>query len=48
MRAPKDSNCPHLSRTDSNCDRTINVLDVVYLIAYVFRGGPKPCDPCAL
>jgi hypothetical protein len=23
----------------------VNVSDAVYLIAYVFGGGPGPCDP---
>ncbi len=31
---------------DANGDRSINVADAVYIIAYVFRGGPAP-EPLA-
>jgi hypothetical protein len=27
---------------DANCDGEVNVGDVVYIINYVFRGGPAP------
>ena len=29
---------------DVNCDADINVSDVVYLINYLFKGGPEPCS----
>jgi hypothetical protein len=31
---------------DVNCDGSANVGDAVYLIAYIFRGGPPPCAGC--
>lgn len=31
---------------DSNCDGSVNVGDAVYLINFVFRGGPEPCNAC--
>jgi hypothetical protein len=30
---------------DANCDGAVNIRDAVYLIAYIFNGGPKPGDP---
>ncbi len=30
---------------DVNCDGTANITDAVYLIQYIFGGGPAPCDP---
>ena len=30
---------------DVNCDGTANITDAVYLITYIFGGGPVPCDP---
>jgi hypothetical protein len=30
---------------DSNCSGDVNVGDAVYIINYIFRGGPPPCDP---
>jgi hypothetical protein len=38
----------HRSQTacgDVNCDGTANITDAVYLIQYIFGGGPAPCDP---
>jgi len=29
---------------DVNCDRKVSVSDVVYLINYLFKGGPPPCQ----
>ena len=43
-----DPNCPHLDRGDINCDGIENILDVVSMIDFVYRGGPPPCDPCLL
>lgn len=30
---------------DSNADGAVNISDAVYLIAYIFAGGPAPCPP---
>lgn len=30
-------------RGDVNVDRIINVGDVVYLVSYLYKGGPQPC-----
>jgi hypothetical protein len=30
---------------DVNCDGIVGLSDVVYLINYMFHGGPPPCDP---
>lgn len=30
---------------DSDCSGAVDIDDVVYLIAYIFTGGPAPCDP---
>ncbi len=29
---------------DINCDGIINIFDITYLIAYLYLGGPPPCD----
>lgn len=34
-----------LAAGDANGDGTINVGDAVYLITYIFRGGPAPICP---
>jgi hypothetical protein len=31
---------------DANCDGVVGILDVMYLIAYIFTGGPAPCAGC--
>jgi hypothetical protein len=31
---------------DANCDTKVTVSDVVYLINYLFKGGPVPCSTC--
>lgn len=31
---------------DANCDTRITVSDVVYLVNYLFKGGPLPCSEC--
>ena len=46
--APKDPLCPHVSRSDFNCDQMANVLDISYAVDYVYLGGEAPCDPCGL
>jgi hypothetical protein len=33
---------------DVNCDGTINSADFVYLVNYLFGGGPLPCKPFSL
>jgi hypothetical protein len=30
---------------DVDCSSAVDIDDVVYLIAYIFSGGPPPCDP---
>jgi hypothetical protein len=42
-----DPLCPHVSRTDYNCDGWVDVLDLAYVLDYVFLNGDPPCDPCA-
>ncbi len=32
---------------DVNCNTMINLLDVTYLIAYLYQGGPAPCSEWA-
>jgi hypothetical protein len=29
---------------DVNCSESINLLDITYLIQYLYKGGPPPCD----
>jgi len=31
---------------DANCDGKFNISDICYMVAYLFGGGPPPCDPC--
>ncbi len=31
---------------DVNCDEKVTVSDVIYLINYLFKGGPPPCRKC--
>ena len=33
------------STGDPNCSGSVDIDDVVYLIAYIFGGGPAPCNP---
>ena len=37
---------------DVNCDEKIDIADAVYLLNWLFLGGPKPCEfdvaPCPL
>jgi len=28
---------------DVNCDCVVNLLDITYLISYLYKGGPVPC-----
>jgi hypothetical protein len=30
---------------DANCDGVVSIIDIVYTINYLFRGGPLPCSP---
>jgi hypothetical protein len=32
-----------IQQGDANCDGLKNVSDIVYLICYLFKGGPPPC-----
>ena len=51
---PAISDVQHLSATitfvcgDINNDGDVNVADAVYIINYVFKGGPAPVEPCCL
>lgn len=31
---------------DANCDGVFNLVDLIYIVNYLFRGGPPPCNPC--
>jgi hypothetical protein len=31
---------------DSDCNDIVNISDAVYLISYIFGGGPAPCASC--
>jgi len=33
-----------LNGGDSDCDNTNTVSDLTYLVAFLFQGGPAPCD----
>jgi len=33
----------HVNRGDVNADGVINVADIVYLVNFLYRGGPAPC-----
>jgi len=33
---------------DANCDHARNVGDAVYVVNYIFRGGPAPKVGCAV
>ncbi len=35
-------NC-NFYRMDANCDRLVRISDVVFIINYIFKNGPKPC-----
>lgn len=41
--APGDPNCCNVPG-DANNNGTVNILDITYLIAYLYQGGPPP--PC--
>jgi hypothetical protein len=32
---------------DVNCDCEVNLGDIVYLISYLYKGGPPPCSTCS-
>jgi hypothetical protein len=36
----------HFVAADCNCDAIVNISDIVYLVHYLFSGGPKPCAEC--
>jgi hypothetical protein len=38
----------NLGQADVNCDAKYNLLDIVYLVNYVFAGGAVPCAECPL
>jgi len=31
---------------DANCDGVFNLIDLIYTVNYLYRGGPPPCNPC--
>jgi hypothetical protein len=31
---------------DADCNGIVNISDAVYLISYIFGGGPEPCADC--
>jgi hypothetical protein len=33
----------HHCKGDVNCSYTVNILDITYLISYLYKGGPEPC-----
>jgi len=33
----------HYFNGDTNGDETINLLDIVYIINYLYKSGPPPC-----
>ncbi len=35
-------NC-NFFRMDANCDRSVKLNDVIFIINYIFKNGPKPC-----
>jgi len=37
-----------MERADVNCDGIVDVGDVVYLVNYLYRSGPKPCEASAV
>lgn len=41
-----DVSCPHIGRSDHNCDCIWDIVDLVYITNHVRRGGPAPCKPC--
>jgi hypothetical protein len=40
------SDCPIVTTGDVNVDGVLNASDIIYLVNYVFKGGPAPL-PCA-
>lgn len=36
---------PHISCSDVDQSGVVDVDDIIYLIAYIFEGGPEPCSP---
>jgi hypothetical protein len=39
---------PCLAASDVNCDGNVTAADIIYLVNTVFKGGPPPCNVCAL
>ena len=39
---PWDETEPIISCSDANNDEVVNIVDVVYIINYLFKGGPQP------
>ncbi|GAB4321001.1 MAG: hypothetical protein Kow0074_11700 [Candidatus Zixiibacteriota bacterium] len=42
-----DPGCPHINRSDVNCDGATDALDLNDFIETIFFNGPDPCNPCA-
>jgi hypothetical protein len=45
---PIDPHCPSINRGDFDCNATVNLLDLVGMINFIYRQpAPGPCNPCA-
>lgn len=42
-QTPDSSCCWDYPRGDANCSQNVNILDITYVISYVYQGGPEPC-----
>ena len=37
---------PCVAAGDANCSGTVTSADIIYLVNYVFKSGPLPCNVC--
>jgi hypothetical protein len=37
-----------LEIADVDCMNSVDIDDAVYMIAYIFAGGPAPCENCPM
>lgn len=42
------TNCPYHLTGDVNMSSSLTSADIIGLVNYVFKGGPPPCDLCAV